>query len=302
MKITRAMLMILASLLAGGVAVWLAASWVSQQASENSVKVVVATTAIEAGAPIAPHMVALSNWPKGHVPAGAFTDLKKLSGRVSNTPIYTGEAILAAKLAPEGTSGGLSATIQPSKRAITLQVNEIVGVAGYIRPGSLVDVIVNSREGETRPVSKIILEKILVLAAAQDDKRDQTKPKVVSTVTLEVTPEQAEKIDLARNIGTISLALRNPLDTTESATRGAYREDVFRVTQAPSTVGSSPVSNPVSTTVTTPVATASSASGADPVRRSAPHRSTKPVVKAEPSAVEVIRGVQKANAPIEESK
>ena len=297
MKITRAMLMILASLLAGGVAVWLAASWVSQQASENSVKVVVATTAIEAGAPIAPQSITLSNWPKGHVPAGAFTDLKKLSGRVSNTPIYTGEAILAAKLAPEGTSGGLSATIQPSKRAITLQVNEIVGVAGYIRPGSLVDVIVNSREGETRPVSKIILEKILVLAAAQDDKRDQTKPKVVSTVTLEVTPEQAEKIDLARNIGTISLALRNPLDTTESATRGAYREDVFRVTQA-SAGASSPASSPAST----PVATASSAPGADTARRPASYRSTKPVAKPEPSGVEVIRGVQKANAPIEESK
>ena len=288
MKSTRAMLMILVSLIVGALAVWMAARWVGEQANENTVKVVVATVSIDAGAPLQPNMLGWANWPKNAVPQGAFLDLKKPLGRVSNTQIYTGEPLLEAKLAPEGTSGGLSATIAPHKRAISLQVNEIVGVAGYIRPGSLVDVMVNSREGNFKPVSKIILEKILVLAAAQDDKRDQTKPKVVGTVTLEVTPEQAEKIDLARNIGTLSLVLRNPLDASASATTGAYREDVFRGGQAQA--------NELSTS------TLPSPTGEAPVR---------PVVRKTPRApsaaqpattsVEVIRGIQKATV-FEEAK
>lgn len=289
MKSTRAMLMILVSLVIGALAVWLAARWVGQQANENSVKVVVATSAIDAGAPIQANMLALTNWPKNAVPQGAYVDVKKAVGRVANTQIYPGEAVLEAKLAPEGTSGGLSATISPNKRAISLQVNEIVGVAGYIRPGSLVDVMVNSREGSFKPVSKIILEKILVLAAAQDDKRDQTKPKVVGTVTLEVTPEQAEKIDLARNIGTLSLVLRNPLDNSVAVTTGAYREDVFKtsvaqVVEAPGSaqpVTSEPVSRPA-------------------VRK--PVRAPAATAQATTTPVEVIRGVQKANVMSEETK
>jgi len=288
MKSTRAMLMILVSLIIGALAVWLAARWVGQQTNENTVKVVVTTTSIDAGSPIQPSMLVMANWPKNGVPAGAFTDVKKPVGRVSNTPLYPGEPVLEVKLAPEGTSGGLSAAISPNKRAISLQVNEIVGVAGYIRPGSLVDVMVNSREGNFKPVSKIILEKILVLAAAQEDKRDQTKPKVVGTVTLEVTPEQAEKIDLARNIGTLSLVLRNPLDASASATTGAYREDVFR--------GGQVQANELS------ASTLPSPTGEAPVRpvvRKTPRApsATQPVT----SSVEVIRGIQKATV-FEEAK
>lgn len=292
MKSTRAMLMILVSLIIGALAVWMAARWVGQQANENTVKVVVAATGIDAGAPLQADKLAWASWPKNAVPPGAFQDLKKPLGRVSNTQIYAGEPLLEAKLAPEGSSGGLSATIAPHKRAISLQVNEIVGVAGYIRPGSLVDVMVNSREGNFKPVSKIILEKILVLAAAQDDKRDQTKPKVVGTVTLEVTPEQAEKIDLARNIGTLSLVLRNPLDASASATTGAYREDVFRggqalATEVPGTATSSAMPG---TTPEAPVR---------PVVRKTT-RAPSAVVPAT-SSVEVIRGIQKATV-FEEAK
>ncbi len=288
MKSTRAMLMILVSLIVGALAVWLAARWVGEQTNENTVKVVVATIGIDAGAPLQSNMLGWANWPKNAVPHGAFNDLKKPLGRVANTPIYPGEALLEVKLAPEGSSGGLSATIAPNKRAITLQVNEIVGVAGYIRPGSLVDVMVNSREGSIKPISKIILERILVLAAAQDDKRDQTKPKVVGTVTLEVTPEQAEKIDLARNIGTLSLVLRNPLDASVVVTTGAYRDDVFK---------STPVQEPqVPSASGVPSATASADATSKP-RKAA--RVTAPSVS---TSVEVIRGIQKANVVSEETK
>lgn len=288
MKSTRAMLMILVSLIIGALAVWLAARWVGQQTNENTVQVVVATTGIDAGAPLQAHMLGWANWPKNAVPHGSFSDLKKPLGRVVNTQIYPGEALLEVKLAPEGTSGGLSATIAPNKRAISLQVNEIVGVAGYIRPGSLVDVMVNSREGSARPISKIILEKILVLAAAQDDKRDQTKPKVVGTVTLEVTPEQAEKIDLARNIGTLSLILRNPLDASVSVTTGAYRDDVFKTS----------VAQEITTPAATGLPSVTPASDVAPKPRKAARVSAPPVT----NSVEVIRGIQKANVVSEETK
>ena len=295
MKSTRALLMMLVSLMVGALAVWLAARWVGQQAQENTVRVVVATTTIDAGAPLQTHVLGWANWPKNAVPQGVFNDLKKPLGRVSNTTIYAGEPVLEFKLAPEGSSGGLSATIAPNKRAISLQVNEIVGVAGYIRPGSLVDVMVNSREGNFKPVSKIILEKILVLAAAQDDKRDQTKPKVVGTVTLEVTPEQAEKIDLARNIGTLSLVLRNPLDTSVAVTSGAYREDVFKtgVAQAQE-VPLPPPSSSAQVAVT---------GRETPPTRGVARKPTRSSLSSQPPAasIEVIRGIQKAQVP-EEAK
>lgn len=283
MKSTRALVMILISLIVGAAAVWLAARWVGQQATENTTRVVVANTTIEAGAQLLPNMLRTVNWPSDALPTGAFQDAKALEGRVSGVPIYEGEPVLAIKLAPEGSTGGLSSTIQKGKRAISLQVNEIVGVAGYIRPGSLVDVMVNTREGGDKAVSKIILEKILVLAVAQDDKRDQTKPKVVSTVTLEVEPQQAEKIDLARNIGTLSLVLRNPLDSTVSTSAGAHRDDVLsaEMAQATQPAASGPVSAAVAKPAvrTRPAGTARSAAG-----------------------VEVIRGVQKANSVSEGSK
>ena len=224
--------MIALSLIVAGVAVWLAARWVSQQAQANTVKVMVATTNLGPGDAVLAHQIKAINWPAASLPEGTFRDAQSLEGRFVTVSVYEDEPLMEVKLAPLGSAGGLSSAIQKGKRAISLQVNEIVGVAGYIRPGSLVDVMVNTQESggnangnsKEQVVSKIILEKVLVLAAAQDDKRDQTKPKVVSTVTLEVDPQEAEKIDLARHIGTLSLVLRNPLDNTPISTKGAYRD------------------------------------------------------------------------------
>lgn len=284
MKSTRALVMIVISLLMGSVAVWLAARWVGQQASENTRKVVVATVNVDPGALLLPTMLRSVSWPADSIPAGSFQDLKKLEGRVSGTTLFAGEPVLEAKLAPVGSTGGLSSAIQKGKRAISLQVNEIVGVAGYIRPGSLVDVMVNTREGGAGDVaiSKIILEKVLVLAVAQDDKRDQTKPKVVSTVTLEVEPQDAEKIDLARNIGTLSLVLRNPLDGASAVTPGAHRNDVV----AQGSARLAPTSAPAPSVAPRP---------AGPPRTSTPPASGT-------TTVEVIRGVQKANSVYEAAK
>jgi pilus assembly protein CpaB len=281
MKSTRALIMIFFSLIAGGVAVWLAARWVGQQASENSTAVVVANKDLDPGALLTPDMLTQTAWPNGSLPAGAFTDLKKLETRVvAGSVIYKGEALLEAKLAPEGSSGGLSSVIPTGMRAISIHANEIVGVAGYIRPGSLVDIMVNTKDKNEKPISKIVLEKILVLATAQDDKRDQNKPKVVSAVTLQVEPGQAEKIDLARSIGTLSLVLRNPLDKGDVATGGANRDDLMAGEAAAKPAAPA----------TAPVKTATARSSAPK-----PKVVSAPVVeKAE--LVEVIRGVQKANS------
>ena len=126
--------------------------------------------------------------------------------------------MLESRLAPEGAKAGLSAIVAKGKRAITVKVNEVVGVAGFALPGNYVDVMVNTQEEGAKAtdkdtsLSKIVLERILVLAVAQETTTDPNKPKVVSAVTLEVTPEQAEKLDLARSVGTLSLVLRNQVD------------------------------------------------------------------------------------------
>ena len=276
------MFMILLSIAAGAVAVVLAARWMGEQSSANTTQVVVATRDLDLGAPLAATMLQSMPWPTGAVPAGSFKDGKKLEGRVVRSPVFKGEPILEGKLTPEGTKGGLPSIIPNGKRAISVKVNEVVGVAGFALPGSFVDVMINTNDNKDKAVSKIVLKRILVLAVAQEANRDDTKPKVVNAVTLEVTPEEAEKIDLARSIGTLSLVLRNPIDRNETETMGVRREDLL--TAVP-TAALQPLP---------PVATA-------PV---APRRGTKaasaPTAKAHPEpatteTIEVIRGVQKAD-------
>ena len=138
-------------------------------------------------------------------------------------------------LAPPGTQGGLSAVVPEGKRAITVRVNDVVGVAGFALPGNFVDILVNTQDESMKnqsaahdpSISKIVLERIMVLAVAQESSRDETKPKVVNAVTLEVTPEQAEKLDLARSVGTLSLVLRNQIDPDPSKTAGATKASLL---------------------------------------------------------------------------
>jgi pilus assembly protein CpaB len=130
-----------------------------------------------------------------------------------------------------------------------VRVNDVVGVAGFALPGNYVDVIVNTQEpgkGDQQSISKIVLEKILVLAVAQQVSRDDTQPKVVNAVTLQVSPEQAEKLDLARSVGTLSLVLRNQIDKDQLSTKGATKLTLLGL---PATASApTPASAPVKTT------------------------------------------------------
>lgn len=247
MKNTRALMMLVVAVLLGLAAVVLASRWLMDKSASSVSRIVVATADINLGQRLTPELVRLVDWPASSMPHGAFADMTKLDGRVLKTSVLRGEPLLEAKLAPVGTKGGLSAVIEDGKRAITVRVNDVIGVAGFALPGNYVDIIVNTQKdgdqraagGKDQNISKIVLERILVLAVAQDVGRDETKPRVVNAVTLEVTPEQAEHLDLARSVGTLSLALRNQIDPKPGTTDGATKSTLLSV-KAPAPPASKP--------------------------------------------------------------
>jgi pilus assembly protein CpaB len=223
--------MLFIAVIAGLAAVALAARWMQNQGGAKS-RIAVATTDIAIGGRISPEMVRLADWPEGSVPAGAFVDGEKLDGRVVLQSVQRGEPLTEPRLAPVGTKGGLSAVVPAGKRAMTVRVNDVVGVAGFALPGTFVDVMVNTQVDHAQrgdgSISKIVLERILVLAVAQESDRDATKPVVVNAVTLEVTPRDAEILDLARSVGTLSLVLRNQTDAVaQAAGNGATKTEML---------------------------------------------------------------------------
>ena len=233
MRNIKAVGLLLLALLIGLAAAVYASGWVSRQSGIASNRVVVAVVDIELGSKINAQMLATADWPSGSVPPGAFSDLKEVQDRVAKVSVLRGEPILEGKLAPVGTLGGLSAVIAAGKRAMTVRVNDVVGVAGFALPGNYVDVMVNAQQdkgkGEegNRQISKTVLEHVLVLAVAQEAGRDDTKPKVVSAVTLELSLEDSEKLDLARSVGTLSLVLRNQVDKEKVVTAGITMSQLF---------------------------------------------------------------------------
>ncbi len=232
MRNVRATVMLVLSLLIGLGAAMMAAAWVQQKGDAATRQVAVAATDIELGSRINPQMVKLVAWPISQVPEGTFASADELADRVVKTSVLRGEAILGSKLAPVGTKGGLSAVIKEGNRAMTVRVNDVIGVAGFALPGNYVDVVVSTQQdggGDNKQISKIVLEHMLVLAVAQEANRDETKPKVVSAVTLEVTPAQAEKLDLARSVGTLSLVLRNQVDSRAVDTAGITKRQLLGV-------------------------------------------------------------------------
>jgi pilus assembly protein CpaB len=242
MKNSRAILMIIISIAIGLGAVFLATRWMTVQSTIPKNYVVVAAVDLDLGTPLTLQMLKVVDWPKDSMPVGAIDDVKKLESRVVKTSLLRGEPILQSKLAPIGATGGLSAVISKGNRAMSVRVNDVVGVAGFALPGNYVDIVVNTEDeniktaNTNRTISKIVLEHILVLAVAQEQGRDDTKPKVVSAVTLEVTPEQAEKLDLARSVGSLSLVLRNQVDTKLVSTLGSTKKNLLNRADEPLTL------------------------------------------------------------------
>ena len=185
-------------------------------------QVVVAELDIAPGTVLSTRELRIASWPRDIVPAKALSDSKELEGRVVQIPIGKGEPVLFSKLAPAGTSAGLGGLLDHNNLAVTVKTDEVSGVAGFVNPGDRIDVLVQMASPGGEDFSKIILQNIKVLSKGQiwDQTTDKNHPQVVPTVTLEVTPEQAETLNLASFQGKVRLALRNQMDRTEHATRG----------------------------------------------------------------------------------
>lgn len=283
MRNPKAIAMLVLSVVIGLGATIVAAGWIAEKGQMASSQIVVAAGDIQLGSRLNSQMLKMVDWPSGSIPPGAVTKADLLQDRVVKTSVLRGEPILEAKLAPLGTQGGLSAVIPEGKRAMTVRVNDVIGVAGFALPGNYVDIVVNTQleadggRGD-KQISKIVLEHILVLAVAQEASRDETKPRVVNAVTLELTPEQAEKLDLARSVGTLSLVLRNQVDKDGVDTRGIMKRQLL--------AGDTPQIEPAKAKPVT-----------KRVRRPAVKKAPAPVVAAvvQKNSVELIKGVHKSS-------
>ncbi|NLP10492.1 Flp pilus assembly protein CpaB [bacterium] len=204
-------------------------------------KVVVATTSLPMGSKLEAGMLRLTDWPRDLVTGQTFDVIDSVVGRVVKMDICTGEAILESKLAPRGSAGGFLGLIPPGMRAMTVAVNVVSGVSGFILPHTHVDVLVtitpSSKKEEA--TTRIILEDIEVLAVDQTFRKNDDEAVTVQSVTLLVLPEQAEKLALASNEGKLQLTLRNLVDRATASSNGIRLQQLITNTR-PTAVVSAP--------------------------------------------------------------
>jgi pilus assembly protein CpaB len=205
----------------------------AQAYTKNLTNVVVAKVEIPVGTRLVPEQLSVAQFPKTVAPDGTFAVIdEKLIGRVVITRISPREPVTEYRLAPVGSAGGLSSVIPDGYRAMTVKVDDVVGVSGFIQPGTLVDVVVTINPPEDRQrdrVSKIVLQNIKVLANGQniDKPKNEKEVERVKAVTLQVTPEQAEKLALASSEGKLQLVMRNSVDQNDEVTPGANKRTLL---------------------------------------------------------------------------
>jgi len=197
----------------------------SQEAAAETQPVVVAAVDLSWGTRITNEMLKKTNFLKGSLTTGYFSDPALVVGRVLIYPVKVSEPIFESRLAPvEEKTGGVAAVISPKKRAFAVKVDKVIGVSGFIHPGNRVDVLMTLGTGRAfNAVTKTILENIRVLAVGSETKErkaSEEKSSPTDVITLEVTPEEAEKLALATTEGRLQLALRNFSDTENIATHG----------------------------------------------------------------------------------
>jgi pilus assembly protein CpaB len=190
--------------------------------------VVLASMHLAAGSKIGESDIRQVAWPSELLPEGSFSELKEVVGRVMKSEAYPGDAIMESKLAPSGSEGGFSSIIPKGMRALTVEVNTYVGVGGFILPNTSVDVLVTvpSSKQKEEASTRIILQDIKVLAVDQTFERKGDDQVTVQTVTLLVTPEQAEKLVLGSTEGKLQLTLRNDSDDAKDVTSGVKLKDL----------------------------------------------------------------------------
>lgn len=210
----------------------------SQNQARETQPVVVAAVDLTWGTSLTGDMVKVVPYLKESLPGGYYSDVSGVNGRTIIYPVKAGEPIFESKLAPTTVSmGGVAALVSPKKRAMGVKVDKVVGVSGFIHPGNRVDVLVtlSKNERQNSPMTKIVLENILVLATGTELEKTgkQEKPAQVDVITLEVTPEEGERLALAASEGKLQLALRNFTDTDSSQTRGSTIPGLLSAQAAP---------------------------------------------------------------------
>lgn len=232
---------------------WLAAKAPAPVARQEvqTVQVVVAAVDLNKGQKLTPDMLRLAPFVTGSEPAQAFFDLQTVSGRVLAMPVGKGEAVTALRLASEEVKvGGISAMIGQGKRAMAVKGNKVMGLSGFIRPGNQVDVLVTLPVGQREEkITKLVLERVPVLATGTElePAGEGDKPSSVDVYTLEVTPEEGEKLAQAATDGTLHFALRNEADQETVYTHGADTPTTlasYRPAQAPAKPGVKPAPRP----------------------------------------------------------
>jgi pilus assembly protein CpaB len=192
-------------------------------------QVVVAATRIPVGSRIERDNLREVKWPVGQQPAGSFARIDDCAGRAAIAPLVENEPVLEENLAPKEGGAGLAVIIPEGQRGLSVRVDDVVAVAGFVGPGTMVDVLVTGDvPGGNNSITRTILEDIRVLAAGQKVEQDREgKPQTVTVVTLQVTPEQANKLTMASTEGRIHLALRNTIDTKEVDPPPVYKTALF---------------------------------------------------------------------------
>jgi len=224
----RIFIVLVLAIAAGGVFAFATYNYVQQIPGKSvdipTTKVVVAASDLDVGADLTKDTVRIIEWPSSAAPANAISDPEQVVGRGLVVPMIQNEPFIEGKMAPKDAGAGLPPAIPPGLRAISVKVNEVIGVAGYVLPGTRVDVVatVSPSQSAADMTSKVILTNVEVLTAGTklERQKDKDEPIAVTVVTLLVDPDQSERLTLASTEGKIQLALRNPLDKATPATRG----------------------------------------------------------------------------------
>ena len=232
---SRTWLLLALALASGGLAAFLALRYLREQArpllnQRTSVgQAVLASREIPIGTVVTDRDVRMVDWPGEALPPGFIGRPEDVIGRGVITPVRPNEPFLESKLAPKGAGGGLATIIEEGMRGLSVRVDEVIGVAGFVVPGTRVDVLLSMSEETTKePVTRAILQNIEALASGQIIQRDpEGKPMPVSVVTVLVTPAQAETLALASQQGRIQMTLRSALDTVEIQTTGARKSTLL---------------------------------------------------------------------------
>jgi pilus assembly protein CpaB len=282
----RIFIVLALALTAGGALAFATYNYVASQGARPVAEgmatrhVVVAAADLAVGAELTADSLRTIDWPASSVPDGAMDDPKEVVGRGLILPVIKNEPILPMKLASKEAGSGLPPAIPPGLRAVSVRVNEVIGVAGYVLPGTRVDVVatLNPTSQTADMTSKIVLTDVLVLAAGTklEQPNDKEKPIAVSVVTLLVDPDEAERLTLASSEGKIQLALRNPLDRARPVTRGVRPAWL---------IGAAPPVRQVSTRRTG--SASASLTSAPPTVAAA---STVEIIRGDKRAHEVVRG------------